>query len=69
MTAVGLTAILGQDWLAKVHSADEAFVTGTLGGVTHLTRIDGRTIDDGKPGKATDRASELYRQAVLASPH
>jgi hypothetical protein len=28
--------------LAQVYSADEAFVTGTLGGVTPVVRIDGR---------------------------
>ena len=48
--------------LAQVYSADEAFVTGTLGGVTPVTKIDGRVIGDGKPGKATARAGELYQQ-------
>jgi len=52
--------------LAQVYSADEAFVTGTLGGVTPVTRIDGRVIGDGKPGPVTAKVSELYRQAVLA---
>ena len=52
--------------LAQVYSADEAFVTGTLGGVTPVTRVDGRVIGDGKPGPVTARASELYLQAVLA---
>ena len=48
--------------LAQVYSAKEAFVTGTLGGVTPVTRIDGRTIGDGKPGAASARAAELYQQ-------
>ncbi len=51
--------------LAQVYSAKEAFVTGTLGGVTPVTRIDGRPIGDGKPGPATARASELYLQYCL----
>jgi branched-chain amino acid aminotransferase len=53
--------------LAQVYSADEAFVTGTLGGVTPVTKVDGRTIGDGKPGAQTTRAGELYRQWVTSS--
>ena len=50
--------------LAQVYSADEAFVTGTLGGVTPVTRIDGRVIGTGVPGPMTARASDLYLQSV-----
>ncbi len=46
--------------LAQVYSADEAFVTGTLGGVTPVTRIDGRVIGQGLPGPVTQKASALY---------
>ena len=51
--------------LAQVYSADESFLTGTLGGVTPVTRIDGRVIGDGKPGLVTAQASELYLKAVM----
>ena len=50
--------------LAQVYAADEAFVTGTLGGVTPVTRIDGRIIGDGKPGPLTAKAYELYLAKV-----
>jgi branched-chain amino acid aminotransferase len=50
--------------LAEAYNADEAFVTGTLGGVTPVTRIDGRQIGAGKPGELTQRASDLYRAWV-----
>jgi branched-chain amino acid aminotransferase len=50
--------------LAQVYSADEAFVTGTLGGVTPVTRIDGRQVGDGRPGPVTREASELYLASV-----
>lgn len=50
--------------LAQVYSADEAFVTGTLGGVTAVTKIDGRTIGNGKAGKVTKEASDLYLKSV-----
>ena len=51
--------------LAQVYSAQEAFVTGTLGGVTPVTRIDGRLIGDGSPGPLTAIASGLYLRSVL----
>jgi branched-chain amino acid aminotransferase len=50
--------------LAEVYGADEAFVTGTLGGVTPVTRVDGRTIGTGEPGVITCRVSELYQEAI-----
>lgn len=43
---------------------DEAFVTGILGGVTPVTKVDGRLIADGKPGPVTKVASELYLRLV-----
>ncbi|MBS0520416.1 MAG: aminotransferase class IV [Proteobacteria bacterium] len=52
--------------LAQVYSADEAFVTGTLGGVTAATKIDGRSIGTGVPGPITKQASELYLKSVGA---
>ncbi len=68
-TAAGGVARERDFTLAEVYSADEAFVTGTLGGVTPVTRVDGRSIGDGKPGPQTLRASELYLQrATAASP-
>lgn len=51
--------------LAQVYSADEAFVTGTLGGITPVSRIDGRPIGDGRPGPITQRASDLYLASVM----
>ena len=52
--------------LAQVYTADEAFVTGTLGGVTPVTKVDGRQIGDGTPGAQTQRASDLYRKQCLS---
>jgi hypothetical protein len=50
--------------LAQAYSADEAFVTGTLGGVTPVTHIDGRVIGDGTPGPLTAQASAQYLKPV-----
>jgi branched-chain amino acid aminotransferase len=51
--------------LAQVYSADEAFVTGTLGGVTPVVRIDGRQIGAGLPGEVTAKAGDLYMKKVM----
>src|SRR3954467_10764902 len=64
--AAGGTARECDFTLAQVYSADEAFVTGTLGGVTPVTRIDGRSIAEGTPGPLTKQASDLYLRAVGA---
>jgi branched-chain amino acid aminotransferase len=50
--------------LAEAYAADEAFVTGTLGGVTPVTRIDGRLIGAGIPGPLTQQASDRYQAWV-----
>ncbi len=51
--------------LTDVYDADEAFVTGTFGGLTPVRLVDGRPIGDGPlPGPMTTRLQELYRQAV-----
>ena len=52
--------------LTDVYSADEAFVTGTFGGLTPVTKVDGRTIADGKIGSATLLLQGLYKEAINA---
>ena len=52
--------------LDDVYSADEAFVTGTFGGLTPVIEVDGRTIGDGRPGPVTARLRSLYLEAVEA---
>ncbi len=52
--------------LAEVYVADEAFVTGTFGGVTPVSMIDGRRIGAALPGPVTRRLSSLY-SALLAN--
>ncbi len=49
--------------LTDVYSADEAFVTGTFGGLTPVVAVDGRVIGTG-PGELTGRLSALYKGAV-----
>ncbi len=51
--------------LAECYGADEAFVTGTLGGVTPVTKIDGRVIGTGKPGPVTEAVNAAYQSWVV----
>ena len=37
------------------------FCTGTMGELAPVTRVDGRTIGDGRPGPVTRRLSDLFR--------
>jgi branched-chain amino acid aminotransferase len=49
--------------LTEVYSAEEAFVTGTYGGVTPVVEIDGRRISAAR-GPMVQRLQELYRQLI-----
>jgi branched-chain amino acid aminotransferase len=51
--------------LAEAYGAEEAFVTGTLGGVTPVARIDGRSIGASVPGSLTTKLAGWYSEAVL----
>ncbi|MDA8696489.1 aminotransferase class IV [Gammaproteobacteria bacterium] len=47
--------------LVDVYSADEAFITGTLGSLRHVIDIDGRSIGDSvEPGPMNRRLKKLY---------
>lgn len=50
--------------LFDVYGADEAFVTGTFGGLTPVTEIDGRIIGDGKFGQLSRQLSEWYNALI-----
>ena len=48
--------------LTDVYRAGEMFCTGTMGELAAVTRVDGRSIGDGKPGPMTLRLSGLFRE-------
>ena len=50
--------------LYDVYDADEAFVTGTFGGLTPVVKIDGRIIGNGKYGNFTKKLSSLYENLI-----
>ncbi len=55
----GIPIHLGDFPLEEVQASDEAFVTGTLGGVTPVNSIDGRRMN-ASPGPVTSRLTALY---------
>lgn len=50
--------------LTETYGAEEAFVTGTFGGVTPVRELDGRVFGDGKPGPVSLRLRVLYRELI-----
>jgi branched-chain amino acid aminotransferase len=52
--------VLGDFSVEDVHVADEAFVTGTFGGVTPVRSIDGHDLPAPLPGSVTWRLRTLY---------
>jgi branched-chain amino acid aminotransferase len=50
--------------LFDVYGADEAFVTGTFGALTPVTKIDGRIIGSGNYGDTTKLLSNLYSELI-----
>ncbi|HWA59996.1 MAG TPA: aminotransferase class IV [Caulobacteraceae bacterium] len=55
----GVPIRLGGFPLSDVHAADEAFVTGTMAGVTPVRAIDGHVLQ-ASPGPVTLRMRDLY---------
>jgi branched-chain amino acid aminotransferase len=56
----GVPIRLGDFTLAEAQAADEAFVTGTFGGITPVREIDGHALAAPLPGPLTRRVQALY---------
>jgi branched-subunit amino acid aminotransferase/4-amino-4-deoxychorismate lyase len=50
--------------LAEVYRADEMFTTGTMGELTPVLAVDGRTIGSGEAGPLTRHLQSLYGKAT-----
>ncbi len=59
-SAAGLDYVTGDYTLPQLYTADEAFVTGTIGGLVPVLAVDGRVIGDGKPGPVTGQLTALF---------
>ncbi len=55
----GIECAIGDYSLTQLYTADEVFVTGTMGGIAPVIRIDGRTIGAGQPGPLTGQLTAL----------
>jgi branched-chain amino acid aminotransferase len=58
--ANGIPLELGHFPLDDLHAADEAFVTGTFGGLTPVREVDGHVLGQALPGPVTTRLRALY---------
>jgi branched-chain amino acid aminotransferase len=63
----GLRGHEGDYTLPQLYNAEEAFVTGTMGGLAPVVRVDGRTIGDGTPGPVTKRLTALFADLTAAT--
>jgi branched-subunit amino acid aminotransferase/4-amino-4-deoxychorismate lyase len=57
---MGIETVQRRISLAEFHSAEEVFTSGTMGGITPVTVIDGRTIGNGSRGVVTEKLQQAY---------
>jgi branched-chain amino acid aminotransferase len=65
--SAGIDCETGDYTLPKLYTAAEVFVTGTMGGLVPVVRVDGRTIGDGTPGPVTRRLIALFADLTAAT--
>ncbi len=53
--------------LTEIYTADEMFVTGTMGELAPVLAVDGRVIGDGEIGSLTQRLAQLYVERAAQS--
>jgi branched-chain amino acid aminotransferase len=56
----GIECVIADYSLTQLYTAGEVFVTGTMGGIAPVIRIDGRLIGDGRPGPLTAKLTGLF---------
>ena len=56
----GIPIRQGNFTLNEVYNSEEAFVTGTFGGITPVRQIDGRVLPAALPGRVTQRLRTAY---------
>jgi branched-chain amino acid aminotransferase len=63
----GLPVAVGDYSLTQLYTADEVFVTGTMGGIVPVLALDGRPVGLGKAGPVTLRLAALFAELTAAS--
>ena len=59
--------MVGDYSLTELYTADEMFVTGTMGGIAPVIAMDGRRIGAGAPGPVTGRLTGLLAELTARS--
>ncbi|MGB0171502.1 MAG: aminotransferase class IV, partial [Flavobacteriales bacterium] len=62
---VGIEAREADLSLTELYTAEEAFTTGTMGALAHVTEVDGRRIAGGTKGPLTLRMQQAYEDHIL----
>src|ERR1700727_2239610 len=62
----GIPHVVGDYSLTELYTADEVFVTGTMGGIAPVISVDGRAIGSGAAGPVTGQLDKLL--AELTAP-
>jgi branched-chain amino acid aminotransferase len=65
--AGGIEIAVGDYSLTQVYTADELFVTGTMGGIAPVISLDGRRVGDGSPGPVTLRLTKLLAELTAST--
>jgi branched-chain amino acid aminotransferase len=63
----GISCREGDYSLTELYNADELFVTGTMGGIAPVTRLDGRAIGSGAPGPVTATLTDLLAKLTATT--
>jgi branched-chain amino acid aminotransferase len=63
----GIERAVGNYSLVQLYNADEVFVTGTMGGIAPVIRIDGRAIGDGRPGPVTAKLTAMLDELTATT--
>ena len=70
-TSLGIPVREGDYSLTELYTADEAFTTGTMGGLAHIAEVDGRVIGlnaRSGPGPLTRKLQEAYPDHIPSVP-
>jgi branched-chain amino acid aminotransferase len=63
----GIECAVGDYSLMQLYTADELFVTGTMGGIAPVTSLDARQIGNGSPGPVTLRLTGLLAELTAST--
>ena len=63
----GIPHATGDYSLTELYTADEMFVTGTMGGIAPVISLDGRTIGSGSAGPVTEQLAKLLADLTAST--